>query len=123
MAQGTRINLADKLAAFSEHWSPKVVETVDGYDVKLVKVQGDFVWHKHDGEDELFLVLKGRLRMDFRDRQVEVGPGEMIVVPRGVEHKPYAAAECEVLLLERAGVVNTGDAAPSALTQARTERI
>jgi mannose-6-phosphate isomerase-like protein (cupin superfamily) len=123
MAQGTRINLAEKLAAFADHWSPKLVETVDGYDVKLVKVQGDFVWHTHDAEDELFLVLKGRFRMDFRDRQVEVGPGEMIVVPKGVEHKPYAAEECEVLLLERAGVVNTGDAAPGALTQARLDRI
>ena len=123
MAQGTRINLADKLAAFGDHWSPKVVETVDGYDVKLVKLRGDFVWHKHDDEDELFLVLKGRFRMDFRDRQVDVATGEMIVVPKGVEHKPFADEECEVLLLERQGVVNTGDAAPSALTRARTERI
>jgi mannose-6-phosphate isomerase-like protein (cupin superfamily) len=123
MAEGTSINLAGKLAGFAEHWSPKIVETVDGYDVKLVKVQGDFVWHKHDDEDELFLVLKGSFRMDFRDRQVEVGTGEMIVVPKGVEHKPYAAEECELLVLERSGVVNTGDAAPNALTQARLERI
>ena len=123
MADGIRINLADKLSTFAELWSPKIVETLDGYDVKLVKAQGDFVWHTHDAQDELFLVLKGRFRMDFRDRQVEVGPGEMIVVPKGVEHKPYAAEECEVLLLERAGVVNTGDAAPGALTQARLERI
>jgi len=123
MAQGTRINLADKLAAFGDHWSPKVVETVDGYDVKLVKLRGDFVWHKHDDEDELFLVLKGRFRMDFRDRQVDVATCEMIVVPKGVEHKPFADEECEVLLLERRGVVNTGDAAPSAPTRARTERI
>ena len=123
MAQGARINLAEKLAAFTDHWAPRLVETVDGYDVKLVKVKGDFVWHKHDAEDELFLVLNGCLRMDFRDRQVEVGTGEMIVVPKGVEHKPYAAEECDVLLLERSGVVNTGDAAPGALTQARLERI
>ena len=123
MAQGTRINLAEKLAAFGDHWSPKLVETIDGYDVKLVKLQGDFVWHKHDDEDELFLVLKGRFRMDFRDRQVDVGKGEMIVVPKGVEHKPYAAEECTVLLFERSGVLNTGDAMPSALTQAHPERI
>jgi len=123
MADGIRINLADKLSTFAEHWSPKIVETLDGYDVKLVKAQGDFVWHTHDAQDELFLVLKGRFRMDFRDRQVEVGPGEMIVVPKGVEHKPYAAEECEVLLLERAGVVNTGDAAPNALTRTRLDRI
>jgi mannose-6-phosphate isomerase-like protein (cupin superfamily) len=117
MAYGTRINLADKLARFSEHWAPKLVDTVDGYEVKIVKIQGDFVWHKHDDADELFLVIKGRLRMDFRDRREEIGPGEMIVVPKGVEHKPFAAEECEMVLLERAGVVNTGDAAPSAYTR------
>jgi mannose-6-phosphate isomerase-like protein (cupin superfamily) len=123
MAEGIPINLADKLATFADHWSPKIVETVDGYDVKLVKVRGDFVWQRHDDEDELFLVLKGRLRMDFRDRQVDLQAGEMIVVPKGVEHKPCAAEECEMLVFERAGVVNTGDAAPNVLTQARTERI
>ena len=123
MADGMRINLADKLARLTEHWSPKVVETVDDYEVKVVKVRGDFVWHKHDDADELFLVVKGRFRMDFRDRQVDVGPGEIIVVPKGVEHKPFAAEECEILLLERRGLVNTGDAAPSAYTRTVSERI
>ena len=123
MAAADRINLAEKLAAFSEHWSPKLVDTVDDYDIKLVKLKGDFVWHRHAEEDELFLVLKGSFRMDFRDRQVDLTAGEMIVVPRGVEHKPYAESECEVLLLERRGVVNTGDAAPGALTRATIERI
>jgi len=123
MADGVRISLADKLATFSDHWSPKVVETVDGYDVKLVKVQGDFVWHKHDDEDEMFLVLKGRFRVDFRDRQVEIGPGEMIVVPKGAEHKPYASEECELLVFERRGVVNTGDAPQSERTIASLDRI
>ena len=123
MAAADRINLAEKLAAFSEHWSPKLVDTVDDYDIKLVKLKGDFVWHRHAEEDELFLVLKGSFRMDFRDRQVDLAAGEMIVVPRGVEHKPYAESECEVLLLERRGVVNTGDAAPGALTRATIERI
>jgi len=111
-----KVNLAEKFALFSEHWSPKRVAGVDDYDVKLVKVQGDFVWHKHDEEDELFLVVKGRLAIDFRDHRVELDAGEMIVVPRGVEHKPFAEEECEILLLERRGVVNTGDAAESDLT-------
>ena len=117
MAYGTRINLAEKLSQISDHWAPRLAETVDGYEVKVVKLQGDFVWHKHDEADELFLVIKGRLRMDFRDRREEIGPGEMIVVPKGVEHKPFAAEECEMLLLERKGVVNTGDGAPGAYTR------
>jgi len=123
MAEAARINLADKFALFAERWSPKVVETIDDYEVKLVKIEGDFVWHKHEDEDELFLVVKGKFRMDFRDRQVEVSAGEMIVVPRGVEHKPYAAEECQIVLLERRGVVNTGDANPGAYTRATLEHI
>lgn len=123
MANGVGIDLAQKLATFDEHWSPKIVETLDDYDVKVVKAKGDFVWHAHPEEDELFLVLKGRIRIDFRDRQVDLGPGEMIVVPKGTEHKPFAEEECELLLLERRGVVNTGDAEPQALTRARLERI
>src|SRR3990172_9624296 len=111
MADGMRINLADKLARFTDRWSPKVVETVDDYEVKVVKAKGDFVWHKHDDADELFLVMNGRFRMDFRDRQVEVGPGEIIVVPKGVEHKPFAAEECEILLLQLRRFVNTRDTA------------
>jgi len=117
MADGVRINLAEKLALFSDLWSPRVIETVDDYEVKLVKLQGDFVWHCHAAADELFLVLDGRLRMDFRDRQTELGEGEMIVVPAGVEHKPFAAAECRILLLERRGTVNTGDAPPGERTR------
>ncbi|HEY8015861.1 MAG TPA: cupin domain-containing protein [Dongiaceae bacterium] len=123
MAAADKINLAEKLAAFSEHWNPKLVDTIDDYDIKLVKLLGDFVWHSHATEDELFLVLKGAFRMDFRDRQVRVGAGEMIVVPRGVEHKPFAEQECEILLLERRGVVNTGNADPGALTRSAPERI
>ena len=118
MARSERVNLAEKLARFSDRWSSKVVETLDGYDIKLAKIQGDFVWHGHPEEDELFLVLDGRFRMDFRDRQVDLAAGEMIVVPRGVEHKPFAAEDCSVLLLERRGVANTGDAEAGALTQA-----
>ncbi|MDQ2802684.1 MAG: cupin domain-containing protein [Pseudomonadota bacterium] len=118
MAAGARIKLADKLALFSDHWAPHLVETVDDYEVKLVKVQGNFVWHRHVEADELFLVLSGRLRMDFRDRQVEIGAGEIIVVPRGVEHKPFAADECQILLLERCGTMNTGDASATERTRA-----
>jgi mannose-6-phosphate isomerase-like protein (cupin superfamily) len=123
MATGERINLGQKLASFFEHWHPKLVDTLDDYEIKVVKLLGDFVWHRHAGEDELFLVLKGALRMDFRDRQVSLVAGEMIVVPRGVEHKPFAEQECEILLLERRGVVNTGDAPASALTRGPVERI
>lgn len=123
MAEAVRVNLADKLARFAEHWAPKVVETVDDYEVKVVKIKGDFVWHRHATEDELFLVLKGGFRMDFRDRQVELAAGDMIVVPRGTEHKPFAAEECELLVLERRGVVNTGDAPAGAYTRTELERL
>ena len=118
-----KVNLRDKLDRFSDCWSPKVVAALDDYEIKLVKLEGDFVWHKHDEEDELFLVVKGSMRMDFRDKEVTLGAGEMIVVPRGVEHKPYAESLCEVLLMERRGVVNTGDAEASERTVAEPERI
>jgi len=117
-----KVNLAEKFALFSEHWNPKIVETVDDYDVKIVKVEGDFVWHKHDDADEMFLIIKGSLNMDFQDRRVVLQAGEMIVVPKGVEHKPHADSECEMLLLERKNMVNTGDAATNDLT-ATVERI
>ncbi len=117
-----RIDIAEKLTKFSEHWSPKIVADVDGYEVKLVKFVGDFVWHSHEDADELFLVVKGAFRMDFRDRQVRLEEGQMIVVPHGVEHKPFAEQECAVMLLERRGLVNTGDAVDRR-TQASPERI
>ncbi len=122
MANAVRVDLAEKFASFDKHWSPKLVETLDGYDIKLVKIKGDFVWHKHDDLDEMFLVIKGRFCMKFRDRDVEIAAGQMIVVPKGVEHCPTAAEECEIMLFEHAGVVNTGDAAPNNLTNP-TERI
>jgi mannose-6-phosphate isomerase-like protein (cupin superfamily) len=123
MADGIRINLKEKLAALAEHWHPALVDTIDNYDIKIVKLLGDFVWHRHANEDELFVVLNGSFRMDFRDRQVTLRAGEMIVVPRGTEHKPYAESECEVLLLERQGVVNTGDASPGAYTRRSVEKV
>jgi len=103
------INLAHKLALFDDQWAPRVVAEMNDYQFKLVKLEGDFVWHEHRDTDETFIVLDGRLRIDFRDGAVELGPGEMYVVPRGVEHKPYAKDEVKVMLIEPRGVVNTGD--------------
>lgn len=103
------IDLREKFAAIDEHWSPRIVAELNGQQVKLVKFRGEFVWHHHDREDELFLVHRGRFRMEFRDRTVDVGPGEMIVVPRGVEHRPVADEEVEVVLFEPAGTLNTGN--------------
>jgi len=103
------INVARKLATFSEYWQPKIVAELNGQQVKLVKFQGPFVWHHHDHEDELFWVLQGRLRMEFRDHAVWVEPGELIVVPRGVEHRPVADEECHVALFEPATTLNTGN--------------
>jgi mannose-6-phosphate isomerase-like protein (cupin superfamily) len=105
-----KITLAEKLALFHEHWSPKIVAELNGQHVKLVKFQGEFVWHHHEHEDELFLVVAGEFRMEFRDRSVELRAGEMIVVPRGVEHRPVAEREVAVLLFEPATTLNTGSA-------------
>jgi mannose-6-phosphate isomerase-like protein (cupin superfamily) len=104
-----KINLRQKLDAFSDHWSPKVVAEFNGQQVKLAKFAGEFVWHHHESEDELFMVLKGRFRMDFRDRQVWVEEGEVLVVPRGVEHRPAAEEEVQILLFEPASTLNTGN--------------
>ena len=110
MATPDKVNLQEKLARFSELWSPKAVGAVNDFHVKLVKLKGEFVWHSHDAEDELFLVLKGSLRMQFRDREVRVEPGEFIVVPHGTEHRPVGDEEVHVLLLEPQSTVNTGRA-------------
>lgn len=109
------INLRQKLGLIAEHWSPRVVAEMNDYQFKLVRLKGDFVWHDHPDTDEVFLVIEGALRIDFRDGAVHLAAGEMFVVPRGVEHKPYAAAEAQVMLIEPRGVVNTG-AAGGALT-------
>ncbi len=104
------INLADKFALFSEQWSPRIIAELNGQQVKLAKLEGEFVWHAHADEDELFLVVRGTLTMEFRDRPpVELREGELLVVPRGVEHRPSAAAECHVLLFEPAATKHTGD--------------
>ncbi len=104
-----KVSLAGKLALIDEHWSPKVVAELNGQEVKLVKILGTFLWHHHEAEDELFLVVSGRLRMDFRDREVWLEPGELLVVPRGVEHRPHADEETAVLLFEPAATLNTGN--------------
>jgi mannose-6-phosphate isomerase-like protein (cupin superfamily) len=118
-----KISLADKLAQIQEHWRPKVVGALNGQEVKLVKFEGEFVWHKHDAEDELFLVIRGRFRMEFRDRTVELGPGELLIVPHGVEHRPVAEKEVEVLLFEPAGVRNTGNVEHATLTAPQGVRL
>jgi mannose-6-phosphate isomerase-like protein (cupin superfamily) len=104
------INLKEKLSKINARWSPKIVAQLNDYHFKLVKLQGDFVWHSHPETDEVFIVLEGELRIDFRDGAATLGQGEMMVVPRGLEHKPYAAQECHVMLVEPAGTLNTGDA-------------
>lgn len=114
--------LRDKLASFSERWAPKIVAELNGQHVKLAKLRGEFVWHRHESEDELFLVLTGRLRIELRDGAIELGPGEMVVVPRGVEHRPVAEEDVEVLLFEPAGTRNTGDRVDGRTVE-RPERI
>ena len=105
----SKVNISEKLALFDEHWSPKLLGRVNETDIKVVKLQGEFVWHHHEVEDELFLVLKGRLLMQFRDREEWIEAGEFIVVPRGVEHRPVAPEEVHLMLIEPRGTVNTGN--------------
>lgn len=102
------INFSDKLALFDSQWTPKVIAEMNDYQFKLTKLEGDFVWHDHQETDETFIVLEGELRIDFRDGAVNIGAGEMFVVPKGVEHKPYAESEVKIMLIERRGVLNTG---------------
>lgn len=104
-----KINIAEKLSRFHEHWSPRLVAQINDTDVKLAKLQGEFVWHHHESEDELFLVLKGRLLMQFRDHDEWVEEGEFIVVPHGVEHRPVALEEVHLMLIEPRGTLNTGN--------------
>ena len=103
------INLKEKLSKFAEHWSPKIVAQMNDYHLKLAKVKGEFVWHDHPETDEVFIVLAGRLTIEFRDGNVRLGAGEMFVVPKGMEHKPLAEEECHILLIEPAGTRNTGE--------------
>jgi len=109
MSEVDKVTLADKLAQFSDHWAPRTVAQLNDHDIMVVKVRGEFVWHAHADSDDFFLVLKGRLAVRLRDRTVTLGPGELLVVPRGVEHQPVAEEETELLLIEPTGTPNTGD--------------
>ena len=102
------INLQQKFSLFREQWAPKVVAEMNDYQFKIAKLEGDFIWHDHQDTDETFIVIEGTLRIDFRDGAVAIGPGEMFIVPRGVEHKPFAAGEVKLMLIEPRGVANTG---------------
>ncbi|MEI3850176.1 MULTISPECIES: cupin domain-containing protein [Ensifer] len=102
------INFAEKLSLFSDQWQPRVIAELNDYQFKIVRIEGDFIWHDHKDTDEAFIVLEGTLRIDFRDGSVTLGPGEMYVVPKGVEHKPYAEREVKMLLIEPRGTLNTG---------------
>ncbi len=112
------VNLETKFSMFSEHWSPKIVASFNGHDVMVVKLRGEFVWHAHPETDDFFLVLKGNLTIELRDGDVHLGPGELYVVPKGVEHRPVAAEEVHLLLIEPLGTPNTGDEATVAAKQA-----
>jgi mannose-6-phosphate isomerase-like protein (cupin superfamily) len=118
----TAINLEDKLAKIRDYWSPKIIAQMNDYHFKLVKVQGDFVWHSHPETDEVFIILKGELNLEMRDSRILLKAGEMFVVPTGVEHKPTAEKECHLMLIEPAGTINTGDS-PGELTAADGEWI
>ena len=105
-----KINLKEKLSKFSDHWSPKVIAEMNDYQFKLVKIKGDFVWHNHGDTDEFFLVIEGEMKIEFKDETLILKEGEMFVVPKGGEHKPYAEEECKIMIVEPRGVINTGDA-------------
>jgi mannose-6-phosphate isomerase-like protein (cupin superfamily) len=116
IARMEKVSLDEKFGLFHEHWRPKVVAELNGQEVKLVKAQGHFPWHLHENEDEMFMVWRGRFRVEFRDRQVDLRPGELIVVPRGVEHRTVADEEAEVLIFEPRSVVNTGNVTDAVFT-------
>ncbi len=117
-----KVNLREKFGLFTEHWSPKIAGQLNGQQIKLVRFLGPFVWHHHDNEDELFLVVKGRFRMEFRDRHVWLEEGEFLIVPRGIEHRPVADEEAQVLLFEPASTLNTGNVR-NERTKERLEKI
>ena len=105
-----KINLEEKFAMFNEHWTPRIITELNDYQIKIVKVEGDFVWHDHSDTDEFFLVIEGTLFIEFEGETMELNAGELYVVPKGVQHRPYALEECKVMLIEPRGVVNTGEA-------------
>lgn len=104
-----KVNIKEKLSLFTDHWNPKIAGELNGQHIKLVKLKGEFVWHKHDNEDEMFLIIKGRMTMELRNKNIELNEGEFLIVPRGVEHRPVAKEEVHLMLFEPAGTLNTGD--------------
>lgn len=104
------INIKDKFKLFNETWSPKIISKMNDYQFKIAKIKGHFTWHDHKDTDEVFIVISGNMRIDFRDKYIELTQGEMFVVPKGVEHKPFAENECEILMIEKSGTINTGEA-------------
>jgi|688.fasta_scaffold166256_2 mannose-6-phosphate isomerase-like protein (cupin superfamily) len=118
-----KVNLENKLALFAEYWAPKIVGELNGQHVKLVKIKGEFVFHKHENEDELFLVIKGSFNMEFENHKVHLNEGEFLIVPRGVVHRPVAEEECSILLFEPSGTLNTGNAVNKELTKLVLDRI
>ena len=105
-----KINFKEKYSLFNEHWSPRIIAEMNDYQFKLVKIKGEFVWHNHKHTDETFIVLEGEMKIKFKDSEVKLSEGELYVIPKGIEHKPYADNECKILVIEPRGVVNTGDA-------------
>lgn len=118
-----KVNIREKLSLFSDHYNPRIVAELNGQHVKLVKLKGEFVWHKHDNEDEMFYVLEGTLKMELRDKTIEINKNEFVIVPRGTEHKPAADEEVSIMLFEPATTLNTGDAAKSELTRTTLEKL
>ena len=123
MMQIEKVTLVEKFASFAEHWRPKIVGELNGQEVKVVKFKGEFLWHHHDDADEMFLVWRGRMRVEFRDRAVELAPGEFLIVPRGIEHRTVAEKETEVVLIEPAATRNTGNVADDRLTAPNSVKI
>lgn len=123
MSEIKKVNIGKKLSLFNEHWTPKIVGELNDYHIKLAKFQGDFVWHKHDDTDEMFLVIDGSFTMKLRDGDIEIQQGEFIIIPKGVEHCPSAENEVQVMLFEKAGTVNTGDAEETTLTHDDLDRL
>ena len=111
------INLAEKLSKFSEHWSPKIVSKFNGHDIMVVKVKGEFNWHSHEDTDDFFMVLSGRIRIETENGNVELGPGELYVIPKGIQHRPVAEEEAHLMLIEKSGTPNTGDEATAAVKE------
>ena len=118
-----KVNISEKLGLFSEHWNPKIVGELNGQYVKLAKFQGEFIWHKHDNEDEMFLVLEGSFKMELRDKTIEINKGDFIIIPKGTEHKPCAEKEVQIMLFEPATTLNTGNNSESERTKKDLEWI